>query len=160
VIAAVNGPAVGLGCSLALGCDLVLMADSAYLADPHISVGLVAGDGGVTLWPLLTSLLRAKEYLFTGDRIAAETAVQLGLANRTVPGDQLLPEALALARRLAAQPPEALRGTKAALSALVEQATRGAMEAALLAERSTMTSDDHVRIIEAMAERSRRKQEG
>ena len=80
VVAAVNGPAVGLGCSLALGCDLVLMADDAHLADPHISVGLVAGDGGVTLWPLLTSLLRMKEYLFTGDRIPAATAVQLGLA--------------------------------------------------------------------------------
>ncbi|MCZ0997104.1 enoyl-CoA hydratase/isomerase family protein [Streptomyces mirabilis] len=85
VVAAVNGPAVGLGCSLALGCDLVLMAEDAYLADPHVSVGLVAGDGGVTLWPLLTSLLRAKEYLFTGDRIPAATAVELGLANRTVP---------------------------------------------------------------------------
>lgn len=104
VVAAVNGPAVGLGCSLALGCDLVLMAEDAYLADPHVSVGLVAGDGGVSLWPLLTSLLRVKEYLFTGDRIPAATAVELGLANRTVPAADLQREALALAGRLAAQP--------------------------------------------------------
>ncbi|MEU5755933.1 enoyl-CoA hydratase/isomerase family protein [Streptomyces sp. NPDC047829] len=155
VVAAVNGPAVGLGCSLALGCDLVLMAEDAYLADPHVSVGLVAGDGGVTLWPLLTSLLRVKEYLFTGDRIPAATAVQLGLANRTVPPDELMGEALALARRLAAQPPEALRATKAALACVVEQVSRGGMEAALLAERSTMTSPDHVRIIGELVSRAR-----
>ncbi|MEU1180320.1 enoyl-CoA hydratase/isomerase family protein [Streptomyces sp. NPDC005820] len=156
VVAAVNGPAVGLGCSLALGCDLVLMAEDAYLADPHVSVGLVAGDGGVTLWPLLTSLLRVKEYLFTGDRIPASTAVELGLANRVVPGDRLLDEALALARRLAAQPAEALRATKAALATVVEQVSRGGMEAALLAERATMTSPDHIRIVDALASRAAR----
>jgi enoyl-CoA hydratase len=154
VVAAVNGPAVGLGCSLALGCDLVLMAEDAYLADPHVSVGLVAGDGGVTLWPLLTSLLRVKEYLFTGDRIPAATAVALGLANRTVPAGQLMDEALALAHRLAAQPAEALRATKAALAAVVEQVTRGGMEAALQAERSTMTSPDHIRVITGLAARA------
>lgn len=153
VIAAVNGPAVGLGCSLALGCDLVLMADDAYLADPHVSVGLVAGDGGVTLWPLLTSLLRVKEYLFTGDRIPAAKAVELGLANRVLPKPDLMPEALDLAHRLAAQPAEALRATKAALAAVVEQVSRGGMEAALLAERSTMTSPDHIRILDNLARR-------
>ncbi|WP_329281196.1 enoyl-CoA hydratase/isomerase family protein [Streptomyces sp. NBC_01451] len=160
VVAAVNGPAVGLGCSLALGCDLVLMADDAYLADPHISVGLVAGDGGVTLWPLLTSLLRVKEYLFTGDRIPAATAVRLGLANRVVPAADLRQEALTLAHRLAAQPPEALRATKAALAVVVEQATRGGMEAALLAERATMTSPDHIRIVGELASRAERRSNG
>ena len=157
VVAAVNGPAVGLGCSLALGCDLVLMAEDAYLADPHVSVGLVAGDGGVSLWPLLTSLLRVKEDLFTGDRIPAATAVELGLANRTVPAADLQREALALAGRLAAQPAEALRATKAALAVLVEQVSRGAMEAALMAERATMTSPDHIRIIDELASGARRR---
>ncbi|MFI7361308.1 enoyl-CoA hydratase/isomerase family protein [Streptomyces sp. NPDC050149] len=157
VVAAVNGPAVGLGCSLALGCDLVLMAEDAYLADPHVSVGLVAGDGGVTLWPLLTSLLRVKEYLFTGDRIPASAAVELGLANRVVPTDDLMREALALAHRLAAQPAEALRATKAALAVVVEQVTRGGMEAALLAEQSTMTNPDHIRIVNDLASRAERR---
>jgi enoyl-CoA hydratase len=156
VIAAVNGPAVGLGCSLALACDLVLMADDAYFADPHISIGLAAGDGGVTFWPMLTSLLRVKEYLYTGDRIPAATAVELGLANRVVPAADLRDQALALAHRLAAQPPEALRATKSALAAVLEQATRGGMEAALLAEQATMTSPDHIRLVEQMAARMRR----
>ncbi|NUU23534.1 MAG: enoyl-CoA hydratase/isomerase family protein [Streptomycetaceae bacterium] len=160
VIAAVNGPAVGLGCSLALACDLVLIAEDAYLADPHVSVGLVAGDGGVTLWPLLTSLLRAKEYLFTGDRIPAATAVELGLANRTVPAESLQKEALELARRLAAQPVEALRATKAALAAVVEQVSRGGMEAALMAERDTMTSPDHIRIVNQLADRAKKSSRG
>ena len=157
IVAAVNGPAVGLGCSLALGCDLVLIADDTYLADPHVSVGLVAGDGGVTLWPLLTSLLRVKEYLYTGDRIPAAKAVEFGLANRAVPADELHAEALALAHRLAAQPADALRATKAALAVVAEQLSRGGMEAALMAERDTMTSPDHVRIVEDMAERARQR---
>ena len=157
VIAAVNGPAVGLGCSLALGCDLVLIAHDAYLADPHISVGLVAGDGGVTLWPLLTSLLRVKEYLFTGDRIPAATAVELGLANRVVPAENLRAEALALAHRLAAQPAEALRQTKLALGQLVEHVSSGAMEAALAAEQATMTSPDHIRSVNDLIDRAQRR---
>jgi enoyl-CoA hydratase/carnithine racemase len=157
VIAAVNGPAVGLGCSLALGCDLVLVADDAYLADPHISLGLVAGDGGVTFWPLLTSLLRAKEYLYTGDRIPAAKAVELGLATRTVPRDELMTEALALAHRLAKQPAEALRATKAALAVVLEQFSRGGMEAALMAERASMSSPDYLRIVTELAARARAK---
>ncbi|HXO56177.1 MAG TPA: enoyl-CoA hydratase/isomerase family protein, partial [Mycobacterium sp.] len=82
VVAAVNGPAIGLGASLALCCDLVLMSQRSYLCDPHVSIGLTAGDGGALLWPYMTSLIRAKEYIYTGERIPAELAVDLGLANR------------------------------------------------------------------------------
>jgi enoyl-CoA hydratase len=116
VVAAVNGAAVGLGCTIATLCDIVFMADSAFLADTHVSVALVAGDGGAATWPALTSLLRAKQYLLTGDRLAATEAVQLGLANFVVPADQLLADALAYAHRLAAQPPQAVQQTKALLN--------------------------------------------
>src|SRR5207248_1866739 len=91
-----HGPAVGLGASIAISCDLVLVAESAWLSDTHVSVGLVAGDGGAAIWPLMTSLLKAKEYLLTGDRIPAAAAVDLGLANRVVADDQLMKEAMAL----------------------------------------------------------------
>src|SRR5262245_33466498 len=74
VVAAVNGPAVGLGCSVIALSDVVYMAESAYLSDPHVTVGLVAADGGPLTWPLHTSLLLAKEYAFTGERISAERA--------------------------------------------------------------------------------------
>src|SRR6201981_2141418 len=94
VIPAVNGPAVGLGCSLALLSDMVLMAEGAYLADPHVQVGLVAGDGGAMVLPLIVGPARAKELLFLGERVRAEEAVRLGLANRVVPGEKLLDEAM------------------------------------------------------------------
>src|SRR5688572_31762779 len=90
VVAAVNGPAVGLGCTIATLCDIVFMADTAFLADTHVSVALVAGDGGAVTWPALTSLLRAKQYLLTGDRLPAAEAVELGLANFSVPAEDLL----------------------------------------------------------------------
>ena len=85
VIAAVNGPAVGLGCTIATACDAVIMSDQTFLADPHVTVALVAGDGGAVTWPLNIGLLRAKPYLLTGDRMSAEVAVSLGLATRAVP---------------------------------------------------------------------------
>ncbi|GHB66804.1 enoyl-CoA hydratase [Streptomyces umbrinus] len=158
VIAAVNGPAVGLGCSLALLSDLVLIADDAYLADPHVQVGLVAGDGGALVLPLLVGLTRAKELLFLGDRVGAEEAVRLGIANRVVPKDKLLDEAMDLAGRLAALPARALRETKRAVNLHLEQALTSVLEPALLAERDTMHDPDHIAVVEKIiASRGRRR---
>ncbi|WP_329310847.1 enoyl-CoA hydratase/isomerase family protein [Streptomyces sp. NBC_01262] len=148
VIAAVNGPAVGLGCSLALLSDLVLIAEGAHIADPHVQVGLVAGDGGALVLPLLVGLVRAKELLFLGERVSAEDAVRLGIANRVVPADKLLDEAMDLARRLAALPAQALRDTKRAVNLHVEQVMGSVGEAALLAERESMHSAEHIAIID------------
>ena len=116
VVAAVNGPAVGLGCSLAALSDLVVMAESAYLADPHVALGLAAGDGGAITWPLNMGLQRVKEWLLLGGRMSAEQALQFGLANRVVPDGQAVPEASKLARRLANLPPQALRETRRVLN--------------------------------------------
>jgi len=116
VVAAVNGPAVGLGCTVVTLCDIVFMADTAFLADTHVAVALVAGDGGAVTWPAHTSLLRAKQYLLTGDRLGANEAVELGLANFAVPAEQLLHDAIAYAHRLAALPPQAVQETKAVLN--------------------------------------------
>jgi len=157
VIAAVNGPAVGLGCSLALLSDLVLIAEDAYIADPHVQVGLVAGDGGALVLPLLVGLTRAKELLFLGDRVSAGEAVRLGIANRVVPKDKLLDEAMDLAGRLAALPVQALRETKRAVNLHLEQAIATVLEPALLAERDSMHSPDHIAIVEKIiASRARR----
>lgn len=154
VIAAVNGPAVGLGCSLAVLSDIVLIADTAHLADPHVAVGLVAGDGGAAFWPLLTPILRSREYLYTGDRIPAATAVELGLATRTTAPDDLLPEARRLAERLAAQPTAALQGTKRVLNMHLSQALGASVEAGFAAEALTMQSDEHRERLLALQRRS------
>ena len=154
VIAAVNGPAVGLGCSLALSCDLVLLSDQAHLADPHLAIGLVPGDGGAALWPLFTSMLRVKEFLFTGDRIGPEQAVALGLANRVVPDAELRAEALKLAQRLARLPQRALRDTKRALNAHIERAVAGPLEIALQAEQASMASPEHAERVRKLIAKS------
>lgn len=140
VIAAVNGPAVGLGCSIAVACDIVLLSEEAYLADTHVNVGLVAGDGGVVAWPLMMSILKAKEYLFTGERISPRMAVELGLANRVVAADQLMPEAIALAEKLAAQPPQALQETKRSINLHLQHAALNVLPYALSAETESFSS--------------------
>ena len=150
LIAAVNGPAVGLGCSLTGLCDIVLIESSAYLCDPHVSVGLVAGDGGAITWPALTSLLRAKEFLFTGDRIPAEQAVSLGFANRVVEDGTSVEQAVELAHRLAKQPAQALRDTKRAVNRHLERSIHDILDFALAAEGVSSASSEHRRIIDKM----------
>jgi len=150
VVAAVNGPAVGLGCSLVALSDVVYIEEHAYLADPHVAVGLVAGDGGAVALPALTSLLRAKEYLFTGDRIPAAVAVEIGLANHLVPDGTSVERALALAERLARQPAQALRDTKRALNKHLERAVLDILDFALTAEAASMASDEHREIVARM----------
>jgi enoyl-CoA hydratase len=151
VIAAVNGPAVGLGCSIAVLCDLVLMSEKAYLCDPHVAVGLVAGDGGAAFWPLLTPILRSREYLYTGDRIPAATALELGLATRVVAPEELQAQARSLAQRLAAQPVEALRGTKRIVNMHLARALGGPVQAGFAAERATMLSAEHRDRLQALS---------
>lgn len=144
VVAAVNGPAVGLGASLALCCDLVLMSERSYLCDPHVSIGLTAGDGGALLWPYMMSMIRAKEYIYTGERIRADEAKGLGLANRVTAPDTLMDEAKALAAKLAAQPARALQTTKRAFSKHLAQAAISIVDYGLAAETVELGADEHI----------------
>lgn len=157
VVAAVNGAAVGLGCNLAALCDIVLIAESAYLADPHVNVGLTAADGGAPTWPLLMSMLQAKEYLFTGERIPATRAVELGLANRVVPDGEVLDQALALADTLAKKPPQALRTTKRALNMHIRRAITGVLEYALSEEYHSFDTAEHRDIVTKFIDRSKQR---
>jgi enoyl-CoA hydratase/carnithine racemase len=140
VVAAVNGPAVGLGCSLVALSDVVYMAETAYLADPHVQVGLVAADGGPLTWPLHTSLHLAKEYALTGARIPAGRAVEFGLANH-VAADPLA-EALACARQIAGMPRQAVESTKRMLNLHLERAVLAALDFAATAEETSFGTED------------------
>jgi enoyl-CoA hydratase len=153
IVCAVNGPAIGLGASIALLCDVILMAESATLADPHVRVGLVAGDGGTIAWPLAVGPARAKEYLLTGDPIGASEAERIGLVNRVVADDALLAEALAFAHRLAGAPPLAVRHTKAAVNNWVKQTAMASFDLATASEISTFRSDDHAEALAALRDK-------
>jgi enoyl-CoA hydratase len=143
VIAAVNGPAVGAGCTLALLCDVIYMAEEAYLADPRIRIGLVPGDGGAVLWPLLAGLPAARAYLLSGDRLPAAEAHRIGLVHRVVPADELLAEAHGYAARIAALPRAAVRDIKRALNVCVATAAAATFETALHAESSSFDTIEH-----------------
>ncbi|MEV0766814.1 enoyl-CoA hydratase/isomerase family protein [Nocardia salmonicida] len=154
VVAAVNGAAVGLGCNLAVCSDIVLIADTAYMADPHVGVGLTAADGGAPTWPMLMGMLQAKEYLLTSERIPAEKAVSLGLANRVVPGDTLLDEAIRTAEKLATQPPHAVQTTKRALNLHLKRAVAGVLEYALAEEFASFDTPEHQALVRGFLDRS------
>jgi enoyl-CoA hydratase/carnithine racemase len=142
IVAAVNGPAVGLGCSIVALSDIVYMAESAHLADPHVLIGLVAADGGPLTWPLLTSLQLAKEYALTGERIPAPRAAQIGLVNHVCPDDDVLDQALACARRIAELPRRAAEDTKRILNMHLERAVLATLDFALTAEDRPFTSPE------------------
>jgi enoyl-CoA hydratase len=153
IVAALNGPAIGLGASLALLCDVIFMAETATIADPHVRVGIVAGDGGTAIWPLVLGPARAKQFLLTGDPVSAAEAFALGLVNRVVPPASLESEALAFAARLAEGAPLAVRYTKQAVNKLVKDALNTAFDTATALEIVTFQSEDHREALAALREK-------
>jgi enoyl-CoA hydratase len=142
IVAAVNGPAVGLGCSLVALSDIVFMAESAHLADPHVLMGLVAADGGPVTWPLMISLQLAKEYALTGERIPARRAAEIGLVNHVCPDDEVMEQAMACAHRIAKLPQRAAEDTKRILNLHLERAVVATLDFALSAEDRSFTSPE------------------
>jgi enoyl-CoA hydratase len=154
LVSAVNGPAVGLGCSVALLSDLLVMGESSYLADPHVAVGLTAGDGGAAMLPLLVGMMKAKEYVLLGDKITAPIAKELNLVTRVVADDKVLEEALSLGERLAALPAQAVRSSKVALNMHLSRAALGVLEYALAAEYTSFSTQEFKDRVAAFRARS------
>jgi 2-(1,2-epoxy-1,2-dihydrophenyl)acetyl-CoA isomerase len=116
VVAAVNGPAVGIGCSLALCCDLILAAESAYFLLAFVNIGLVPDGGSSLMVPTRVGMARATEMAMLGERISAAQALDWGLVNRVAPDDRLYRDAAALSTRLASGPTRSYAGTKRQLN--------------------------------------------
>ncbi|MGI8662544.1 MAG: enoyl-CoA hydratase/isomerase family protein [Acidimicrobiales bacterium] len=154
IVAAVQGPAIGLGATVVLCCDAVVAAKSAFLSDPHVPIGLAAGDGGCLVWPAALGSMMARRYLLTGDRLPAERAYQLGLVTDLVdePGD-VIGAARALAGRIAALPPIAVQGTKRALNNVMQQRANEVLDLAFGYEVESVMSEDLVEAIAAFREK-------
>ena len=153
IVAAVQGPAIGLGATVALMCDVVVAARAAKLADTHVKIGLVAGDGGCLVWPQAAGMLRARRHLLTGDALDATTAYQLGMVTDIVEEpDDALPRAREIATRIAALPPLAVQGTKRALNHVTSLRADEVVPLAFELEEHTLTSDDLLEGIAAFRE--------
>jgi enoyl-CoA hydratase len=153
IIAAVNGDAIGLGLTVALFADMSLVADDARLGDTHIKVGLVAGDGGAVIWPLLVGPQRAKEFLMRGKLLKGAEAAAMNLVNYAHPKEEVLPEALKIAAEIAAQPLWAVRWSKAAVNKLLKAQLNQVLELSIAYESLTMLTDDYKEAASAFAEK-------
>ena len=152
-IAAVNGAAIGLGCDVACMTDIRIAADTARFGVTFLKLGLIPGDGGAWLLPRTVGMSRAAELLFTGDVIDAATAAQWGLVSRVVPAASLMDEALALAERIAAQPPHALRLAKSLLKQGQTASYDTLMEMSAAAQAISHLTEDHMEGVEAILEK-------
>jgi len=155
IIAAVNGDALGLGTTLALFSDMSIVADDARLGDTHVKVGLVAGDGGAVIWPLLVGPQRAKEYLMRGKVLRGAEAATMGLVNYAYPKETVLDEALAVAREIAAQPIWAVRWSKAAVNKQLKAQLNQILELSIAYESMTMLTHDYAAATRAFANKEK-----
>lgn len=153
MVSAVQGHAMGLGSTLAMFCDVMVVADDAKIADTHVSIGLVAGDGGAVTFPLMLPFGVAKWHLMTGEPIIGAEAARLGLALRSVPAEDLDATALQVASRFAELPAMAVQGTKATLNRILRDRMDLTLQFGLLYEGATFLSEDHKEAAAAFVER-------
>nr|VFK48588.1 MAG: enoyl-CoA hydratase [Candidatus Kentron sp. TC] len=155
IISAINGFATGLGATIALFSDIIIASEKARIGDPHVQVGVVAGDGGAVIWPWLIGAARAKEFLMTGDLVDAREAERIGLVNRVVAHDELMPTAMALAKRLAEGPAQAIRGTKMSVNQILRDTANLVLDTSLALEKQCFHTEDHREAINAFMEKRR-----
>lgn len=153
IIAAVNGHAAGLGATLALFCDIIFVAESAKIADPHVRIGVAAGDGGAAIWPWLVGPARAKQYLFTGDSLTAAEAERIGLVNQVFTDDEVVEQATVMARRLADGPRLAIAASKASVNKILRDTVNLVLDTSLALEKENFYSADHKEAINAFLEK-------
>jgi len=153
IVAKVQGNAVGLGATLALMCDVVVAAEDAKFLDPHVNVGLVAGDGGALIWPQLIGFARAKRHLLFGDPISGREAEDFGLIAHAVPAGELDELAEKLAGRLANGAAQSIWGTKITMNAPLRQAAHSLLDIGMGYEGLSNISRDHQEAVSAFMDK-------
>jgi enoyl-CoA hydratase len=144
IVSAINGDCIGLAATIALLCDVSVMADDARIGDTHVSrVGLVAGDGGTVIWPLLVGVNKAKEFLMRGTLLRGAEAERIGLVNHVAPRAEVLATARAIAAELAHGPTWAIRWTKLSVNQIVKERVNHLLEASMALEQVTFETADH-----------------
>jgi len=157
LICRLNGHAVGLGATLALFCDVIFAAETAKIGDPHVAIGLVAGDGGAAIWAQRIGLARAKEFLLTGDLLTAPKAAEIGLINHCLPADQLDAAVDAFCDKLLKGAIQAIRWTKVLTNLELKRIATAVMDAGVAYEALSVRSDFHQAAVKAMVEKAATK---
>lgn len=153
VVCRMNGHAVGLGATLALLSDVIFAAENAKIGDPHVHIGLVAGDGGAIVWAQRIGLTRAKEYLLGGELLSATKAAEIGLVNHALPLDQLDSAVDAFCAKLLAGAQMAIRYTKMLTNLELKRITALVLDQGLAWEGETVRSADHAEAVRALIEK-------
>ncbi len=153
IICRLNGAAAGLGASIALMCDIIIAAEDALIGDPHVKVGLVAGDGGAVIWPQLIGFARAKEYLLTGDMLPASRAAEIGLINYAVPAAALDAKVAEVVAKIQGNPRWAVRWTKTATNLVLKEIANKVSDAAIAYEVLTNMTRDRQEAVKAFVEK-------
>jgi 2-(1,2-epoxy-1,2-dihydrophenyl)acetyl-CoA isomerase len=153
VIAAVNGPAVGIGCSLALDCDLVLAAESSYFLLAFVNIGLVPDGGSTAIVPARAGLARATEMGMLGEKVPAAQALEWGLVNRVLPDDNLIPDAELMLEHLAGGPTKSYANFKKLLNRRVYGDFDGQLEAEADAQREQGQTADFIEGVMAFVQK-------
>ena len=153
LICRMNGHAVGLGATLVLLSDVVFATENAKIGDPHVALGLVAGDGGAAIWPQRIGFGRAKEYLLTGELLTARQAAEIGLINHCVPAAELDGAVDAFCERLLNGSRNAIRWTKVLVNLELKRIATAVMDAGIAYESVTVRSADHREGVKALREK-------
>lgn len=153
VICAVNGPAIGAGLDLTTMCDIRIASDKATFAESFVKVGIVPGDGGAWLLPRAVGRSKAAEMAFTGEALTAQQALDCGLVSRVVPAEALMDEAMALARKIAANPGGVLRMTKRLLREGERNSLESLLELSAGYQAIAHMSPDHHEAVNAFIEK-------
>jgi enoyl-CoA hydratase len=157
LVCRLNGHAIGLGATLALLCDVIFGAENAKIGDPHVAIGLVAGDGGAAIWPQRIGFGRAKEYLMTGELLTAQKAEEIGLINHCVPAAELDSAVDAFCERLLQGSRNAIRWTKVLINLELKRVATALLDAGIAYEAVTVRSAEHRQSVQALIDKVKPK---